>query len=75
VDQLRGAAGGARGEVGLLHERDAVAARGGVERHPGARDPAADDHDVERVAVQGGQGVGTSDHPVLSLSERARAQR
>ena len=32
VDELGGAARGARGEVGLLDERDAVAARGGVER-------------------------------------------
>ena len=37
------------GVVGLLDERDAVAARGGIERDPGAGDPAADDGDVERL--------------------------
>ena len=37
------------GEVGALDQRDAVAARGGVERDAGAGDPAAD-HDARRTA-------------------------
>ena len=41
------------GEVGLLDQRDAVAARGGVERDAGAGDPAADHGDVELFGGQG----------------------
>ena len=47
VDELARAARGPRGVVGALEQRDAVAARGGVERDAGAGDPAADDDDVE----------------------------
>ena len=47
VDQLGRAAGGARGEVGLLDEGDAVAPRGGVEGDARPGDPATDDDDVE----------------------------
>ena len=64
VNQLGGAAGGARGEVGTLGQRHAVAAAGGVEGHAGPRDPTADHHDVERLAVHGGQGVRAGDHAV-----------
>ena len=46
------------GEVRPLDERDAVAARGGVERHARAGDPAADDQDVERFTGERGDGVG-----------------
>ena len=62
VDELARAAGGPRGVVGLLDERDRVAARGRVERDAGAGDPAADDDDVEALGAQGGEGVGAGDH-------------
>ena len=62
VDQLRRAAGGARGEVVALHQRDAVAARGGVERHAGAGDAAADHDQVEAVALERGERVCARDH-------------
>jgi hypothetical protein len=62
VDQLRRAAGGARREVGLLDQRDAVAARGGVEGDARAGDPPADDDDVEDLLGEGGDGVGAGDH-------------
>ena len=52
VHELAGAAGGARGVVGTLDQRDAVAARGGVECDPGAGDPATDDHEIELVRAQ-----------------------
>ena len=45
-----------------LDERDAVAARGGVERDAGAGDPAADDDDVELLVGERGEGVGAVDH-------------
>ena len=70
VHQLGRAAGGAGREVGLLHQRHAVATRGGVQRHPGAGDPAADHQHVELVLGQGGDGVGAGDHPARL---RARA--
>ena len=49
VDEFRGAAAGPRRVVGLLHQRDAEPARGGVERDPGAGDPAADHDHVEAL--------------------------
>jgi hypothetical protein len=51
VHQLAGAAGGARGVVGALHQRHGVAARGGVEGNPHAGDPATD-HDHVELAVR-----------------------
>ena len=62
VDELGGAARRARGVVGALDERDAVAARGGVERDAGAGDPAADDDDVERLGGERFERVGAVDH-------------
>ena len=62
VDELARAAGGAAGIVGLLDERDRVSARGGVERHAGAGDPAADHDDVEGVRAQRLQGGVAGDH-------------
>src|SRR5918998_5782912 len=62
VDQLRGAARGARREVSLLEKGDAVAARGGVERHARAGDPTADDDQVEGLAFECGQRVRAWDH-------------
>jgi hypothetical protein len=62
VDELAGAAGGARGVVGLLDQRDAVAAGGGIESDAGAGDPAADHDEVEGVAAQRRDGVLTRDH-------------
>ena len=47
MDHLRRAARGARRPVGALDDRHRVAARGGVERHAGAGDAAADHDDVE----------------------------
>jgi hypothetical protein len=47
VDELARCAGGAGREVARLDERDAQAARGGVERRPGAGDAAPDDEHVQ----------------------------
>ena len=63
VDELRRAAAGPRGEVGLLDERHAVAARGRVERHAGAGDPAADHDDVELAPGQGLDRALAGEHP------------
>ena len=52
VDHLRRSAGGARRVVVALDEGHRVSARGRIERHPGARDPAADHDDVEPLAAQ-----------------------
>ena len=58
-----------RGVVGALEQRDAVAARGGVERHARAGDAAADDDDVELVLREGREGLAALDHE-RSLAER-----
>src|SRR6185436_7571245 len=62
VDELRGAARGAGGEVGLLDEGDAVPARGGVQGHTGAGDPAADDDEVEALPLHRSESVCSWDH-------------
>src|SRR5205823_8226748 len=62
VDELAGAAARAGGEVVALDQRDAVAARGGVERHTRAGDPAADHHHVEAIGLECGEGVFARDH-------------
>ena len=49
VEQLRGAAGGAGGEVALLDEGDREPAGGGVERHTGAGDATTDHDEVEHL--------------------------
>src|SRR5436309_2949540 len=61
VHELGGAAGGARRVVVALDERDAIPARGGVERDPGAGDPPSDDHEVELLRLQRGEGVVAGD--------------
>ncbi len=75
VDQLAGAAGGARGEVARLDQRHRQAAGGGVERSRGADDAAADHDDLEglvrhalqrRVALLGIEDAGVV-HGVSSL--------
>ena len=72
VDELARAARGAGGVVGLLDERDRVAARGRVERDAGAGDPAAHDDHVEALGAQRGDGVGAGDHPgILAKAPRA----
>jgi hypothetical protein len=38
------------GEIAALEQRDRQAAAGGVERHAGAGDPAADDDQVDLLA-------------------------
>jgi hypothetical protein len=68
VDELARAARGAGGEVVALDERDAVPARGRVERDAGAGDPAADHDDVEAVGRQGAQGCGSVDHRPRSVT-------
>ena len=62
VDELARARRGAGGVVGLLHQRDRVAARGGVERDAGAGDAAADHEHVERLGGEGGDGVRAREH-------------
>ena len=62
VDELARARRGAARVVALLHQRDRVPAAGGVERDPGAGDPAADDQDVERLVGERGEGGVASDH-------------
>ena len=62
VDELARARRGAGGVVGLLDQRDRVAARGGVERDAGAGDAAADDEHVELLGGQGVDGVGAREH-------------
>ena len=52
MDQLRRAARGAGGEVRLLHERHAVAARRGVQGDPRAGDAAAHHDEVEVVPLE-----------------------
>ena len=73
VDELARAARGAGGVVGLLDERDRVAARGRVERDAGAGDPAAHDHHVEALGAQRGYGVGAGDHSGILAKAAARA--
>ena len=52
VHELRALRRRAAGEVVALDQRGAQAAAGGVERHPGAGDPAADHEHVERLGAQ-----------------------
>ena len=53
VDQLGGRARRPRGEVVALEQRDAQSGPRGDPRDAGADDPAADDHDVERLVSEG----------------------
>ena len=53
VDELAGAAGRTRRKVARLHQADAQAARGGVERDARANDAGAHDQDVERFGAHG----------------------
>ena len=62
VDELARAAGGPRGEVGALEQRDAVAARGGVQRDARAGDAAADHDDIELVLRQRRESLAALDH-------------
>ncbi len=62
VDELGRAARGAGGVVRALDERDAVAARGRVERDARARDAATDDDEVERLGGERFERVGAGDH-------------
>jgi hypothetical protein len=71
VDELARAAGGPRGVVVALQQRDAVAARGGVERNAGAGDPAADDHHVELLLAERAKRLAALDH-ARSLAEPER---
>ena len=71
VDELARARRGAGGVVGLLDQRDRVAARGGVERDAGAGDAAADHQHVERLGGEGGDGVRAREH----LGEGTRGTR
>ena len=52
VHQLARAARGPRGEVALLDEAHRQPAQRGIEGHPGAGDPAADDEHVD-AALEG----------------------
>ena len=65
VDELARAARGARGVVGALEQGDAVAATGGVERHPGSRDPAADHGDIEALPGECFEGLCSRDHSMV----------
>ena len=62
VDELARARGGPDRVVRALDQRDRVAARGGVERDAGTRDPAADHEHVERLGGKRGDGVGAGEH-------------
>ena len=62
VHELGRARGGSDRVVGALHQRDRVAARGGVERHARARDAAAHDQHIERLSGKRGDGVGAGEH-------------
>ena len=64
MDELARARGGPGGVVGALDQRHAVAARGRVERHAGAGDPAADDQDVERLGDERGDCCSAGEHVV-----------
>ena len=66
VDELGAPAARAPGQVAPLDERDAQAARGGVQRGAGAGDAATDDEQVERRAVAqrlevGGAAIGVEE--------------
>lgn len=58
VHQFGAATGGALGEIVLLHQHSAIAPAGRIHRHPQPAGPAADDHDIPRLAclLQRGQG-------------------
>jgi hypothetical protein len=66
VDELARAARGAGRVVGTLQQRDAVAARRGVERDAGAGDAAADDDDVELVLAERRESLAAHDHRAQS---------
>ena len=55
MDELRGAARGAGGEVIALHEQRAQPTTGGVAQHPGAGDAAADHEQVDALALRAGE--------------------
>ena len=55
VNQLRGAARGAGGEVGALDERGLEATQDGVAGDAGAVDAATDDQHVEGLAAEAGE--------------------
>ena len=63
VHELARAARGPARVVVALEQRDAVAARRGVEGDPGTGDAPADDDDVELLARERAEGVPAVDHP------------
>jgi hypothetical protein len=67
VHELRAPAARAVREVAALEQRDREPAARGVERHAGAGDPAADDHEVDRLAA--GEG-GELARPALRVQRR-----
>ena len=76
VDELAGTARRADRVIAALHEGDAVAPAGGVQRHAGAGDPAADDHQVELLGAQRLHRAVAGDHVAVSLTpERSRRPR
>ena len=73
VDELARAAGGPRGVVGALEQRDAVATRGRVQRDARAGDAAADHDDVELVVREGRDGLAALDHQRSLAQQRRRS--
>ena len=53
MDELRGSAGSAAGEVGLLDQRNPQSAQGRVARHARAKNTAANDEHIEGLVGQG----------------------
>ncbi len=70
VDELGGGARRPRGEVVAFEQRDAQSGPCGDPRHAGADDPAADDHDVERLVSKGRCG-GVAVHPCCVARPRS----
>jgi len=73
MDELRGAAAGPGGEVGLFDQRNAVAAGGRIEGDAGAGDPAPDHDDVKALAGQRLDRALPGDHPCSLLRGQAGA--
>ena len=73
VDQLGRLGRGARGEVVLLDQGGPEAPAGGIERHAGAGDPAADDQHVECSAASRARASSRSEATAAGSASRTRS--
>ena len=71
VEEVGGAAGGARGEIPALHERHLLSAERGVQSNHGARGAPADDDHIEGAGLEGLLQLGVKEDIVVGNEDMA----